>query len=181
MILEARAITVRYRPGAPRALDRVDCQVASAELVAVVGPNGSGKTTLVRALLGLLPLEQGSVEVDGRPVASWPRAELARIVGVVGQQEEVVFRLSVAETVMLGRYARLGPRPPRRSWTGTQYMRPLSAATSWTWRNVRSIRCRAASGSGYASPAPWRRSLVPWCSTSQPPRSMCDTRWSCLS
>jgi iron complex transport system ATP-binding protein len=109
VILQARAITVRYRPGAPRALDRVDCQVASSELVAVVGPNGSGKTTLVRALLGLLPLEQGSVEVDGRPVGSWPRAELAQTVGVVGQQEEVVFRLSVAETVMLGRYARLGP------------------------------------------------------------------------
>jgi len=66
MILEARAITVRYRRGAPVALDRVDCQVAGSELVAVVGPNGSGKTTLVRALLGLLPLEQGSVAVDGR-------------------------------------------------------------------------------------------------------------------
>ena len=40
---------------------------------------------------------------------AWPRGALARVVGVVGQQEEAVFRLSVAETVMLGRYARLGP------------------------------------------------------------------------
>jgi iron complex transport system ATP-binding protein len=91
------------------ALDGVDCQVAGSELVAVVGPNGSGKTTLVRALLGLLPLEQGSVMVDGRPVEAWPRGALARVVGVVGQQEEALFRLSVAEMVMLGRYARLGP------------------------------------------------------------------------
>jgi iron complex transport system ATP-binding protein len=109
MILEARAVTVRYRRNAPVALDGVDCQVAGSELVAVVGPNGSGKTTLVRALLGLLPLEQGSVLVDGRPVGAWPRGALARVVGVVGQQEEAVFRLSVAEMVMLGRYARLGP------------------------------------------------------------------------
>jgi iron complex transport system ATP-binding protein len=109
MILEARAITVRYRRNAPVALDRVDCQVAGSELVAVVGPNGSGKTTLVRALLGLLPLEQGSVAVDGRAVGTWSRGALARVVGVVGQQEEAVFRLRVAETVMLGRYARLGP------------------------------------------------------------------------
>lgn len=109
MILEARAVTVRYRRNTPVALDGVDCQVASSELVAVVGPNGSGKTTLVRALLGLLPLEQGSVLVDGRAVGTWPRGALARVVGVVGQQEEALFRLSVAEMVMLGRYARLGP------------------------------------------------------------------------
>jgi iron complex transport system ATP-binding protein len=109
MILDARAITVRYRRQAAVALIAVSCQVSGSELVAVVGPNGSGKTTLVRALLGLVKVEQGSVEVDGRPVAEWPRRELARVLGVVGQQEEAVFPLSVQETVMLGRYARLGP------------------------------------------------------------------------
>jgi iron complex transport system ATP-binding protein len=108
MILEARDITVRYYRNAPPALDHVSCQVAGAELVAVVGPNGSGKTTLGRALLGLVHLEHGSVLVDGRPVRAWPRRSLAQTVGVVGQQEESVSRLTVAETVMLGRYARLG-------------------------------------------------------------------------
>jgi iron complex transport system ATP-binding protein len=109
MILQAQKLSVRYGPKAPLALDRVDCDVAGAELVAVVGPNGSGKTTLVRAVLGLLPLEHGAVMVEGRPVSAWSRRELARVVGVVGQQEEAVFRLTVAETVMLGRYAHLGP------------------------------------------------------------------------
>jgi iron complex transport system ATP-binding protein len=109
MILEAQEVTVRYHRGASAALDGVSCQVAGSDLVAVVGPNGSGKTTLVRALLGLLPLERGSVLVNGRLVGEWPRRELAQIVGVVGQQEEAVYRLTVAETVMLGRYARLGP------------------------------------------------------------------------
>jgi iron complex transport system ATP-binding protein len=109
VILEARAITVRYRRRASSALDGVSCQVSGSELVAVVGPNGSGKTTLVRALLGLVPVEQGEVLIDARPVAQWSRRSLAQVVGVVGQQEEAVFPLSVAETVMLGRYARLGP------------------------------------------------------------------------
>jgi iron complex transport system ATP-binding protein len=109
MILDARAITVRYRRRAAPALDGVTCQVSGSELVAVVGPNGSGKTTLVRALLGLVAVEQGSVAVDGRLVSEWPRRDLARVIGVVGQQEEAVFPLSVRETVMLGRYARLGP------------------------------------------------------------------------
>lgn len=109
MILQGRDMGVRYRPGARLALDGVTCEVAGSELVAVVGPNGSGKTTLARALLGLLPLERGAVWVEGRPVSSWSRRALARVVGVVGQQEEAGFRLTVAETVMLGRYAHLGP------------------------------------------------------------------------
>jgi iron complex transport system ATP-binding protein len=109
VILEAREITVRYYRQAPPALDRVSCQVAGSQLLAVVGPNGSGKTTLVRALLGLVPLERGEVMIDRRAVGDWPRRSLAQTVGVVGQQEEAVFRLTVAEAVMLGRYARLGP------------------------------------------------------------------------
>jgi iron complex transport system ATP-binding protein len=109
VILEARSIAVRYQRNHPLVLEAVSCQVQPSELVAVVGPNGSGKTTLIRALLGLVPLEQGSVLVDGRPVGQWSRRSLAQTVGVVGQQEEAVFPLRVAETVMLGRYARLGP------------------------------------------------------------------------
>jgi iron complex transport system ATP-binding protein len=108
MILEARSISVRYGRNGPLALSEVSCEVKPGELLAVVGPNGSGKTTLVRALLGLVPLVQGVALVDGRPVGEWPRRLLAQTVGVVGQQEEAVFPLTVAETVMLGRYAYLG-------------------------------------------------------------------------
>lgn len=156
MILEARAATVRYRRDAPLALDGVTCQVAGSELVAVVGPNGSGKTTLVRALLGLLPLERGSVLVEGRAVSSWSRAALARAVGVVGQQEEAVFRLTVAETVMLGRYAHLGPlAAPRDIDRDTVRAalrrcdiveladRPIDSLSGGEWKRVRVARALA--------------------------------------
>jgi iron complex transport system ATP-binding protein len=109
VILEARSVSVRYRSDRPLALSEVSLGLSPGELVAVLGPNGSGKTTLLKALLGLVPLEQGVTLVDGRPVAHWPRRLLARAVGVVGQQEETVFPLTVRETVMLGRYAHLGP------------------------------------------------------------------------
>ena len=108
MILETRAVTARYRGAERPALDRVSCAVAEAQLVAVVGPNGSGKTTLVRVITGLLASEQGAVLIQGRPVSEWRRSALARVLGVVSQREEVVFPLRVDETVMLGRYARLG-------------------------------------------------------------------------
>jgi iron complex transport system ATP-binding protein len=109
VILEAREVVIRYRGVARPALDRASCAVRPAELVAVVGPNGSGKTTLVRALTGMLPLAGGEVLAEGRPVERWDRGAFARLVGVVPQREEIVFPLTVAETVMLGRYARLGP------------------------------------------------------------------------
>jgi zinc/manganese transport system ATP-binding protein len=41
--------------------------VSSGEFVAVLGPNGAGKSTLIKAMLGLVPLRQGSVAVLGRP------------------------------------------------------------------------------------------------------------------
>jgi len=109
MILEAREASVRYAPGGTPALDGVTCTVPPARLVAVVGPNGSGKTTLVRALTGAVPLSSGEVLVDGRPLRRWARAELAQVLGVVPQREETAFPLLVEETVLLGRYARLGP------------------------------------------------------------------------
>jgi ABC-type cobalamin/Fe3+-siderophores transport system ATPase subunit len=156
MILEARNITVRYHRNAPAALDGVSCQVTGSELVAVVGPNGSGKTTLVRALLGLVPLELGAVLVDGRPVGAWPRRDLARTVGVVGQQEEAVYRLTVAETVMLGRYARLGalaaPRSVDRDVVRASLRRcdieglaerPVDSLSGGEWKRVRIARALA--------------------------------------
>jgi iron complex transport system ATP-binding protein len=156
VILEARAIAVRYRRGGPLALDQVSCEVRAAELVAVVGPNGSGKTTLLRAFLGLIPLEQGSVLVEGRPVGEWPRRELARTVGVVGQQEEAVFPLTVAETVMLGRYAYLGPlgAPGPQDRAAVQMAlqrcdvveladRPIDSLSGGEWKRVRVARALA--------------------------------------
>jgi iron complex transport system ATP-binding protein len=109
VILEARDLTVRYRGLAGPAVDGVSCGVAPSRLVAVVGPNGSGKTTLVRALAGLVAPESGSVLLRDRPVASWSRPALARVMAVVSQREEVTFALTVDEAVMLGRYAHLGP------------------------------------------------------------------------
>ncbi|MBA3346255.1 MAG: ABC transporter ATP-binding protein [Gemmatimonadales bacterium] len=109
MILRARDLTVRYRGAGRAALQGVSCDVTPSRLVAVVGPNGSGKTTLVRALTGLIPLERGEVTLEGRPISSWRRRDLARVLGVVPQREEIVFPLRVEETVMLGRYGRLGP------------------------------------------------------------------------
>ena len=108
MSLHARDLAVRYG-SSPLVLDGVSCAVEPGRLLAVVGPNGSCKSTLVRALSGLIRLERGEVRVKDEPLPRWTRSSLARVLGVVSQGEEVAFPLRVDETVMLGRYARLGP------------------------------------------------------------------------
>jgi iron complex transport system ATP-binding protein len=156
VILDAREISVRYRPNGPLALRNVNCQVRASELVAVAGPNGSGKTTLLRALSGLLPVESGVVLVDGCTVKQWPRRLLARTIAVVGQQEEAVFALTVTETVMLGRYAYLGalgaPGPRDRAAVHEALERcdivaladrPVDTLSGGEWKRVRVARALA--------------------------------------
>ncbi|MCU1589647.1 MAG: mntB [Frankiales bacterium] len=62
--------------GGREILHEVTVSVDSGEFVAVLGANGSGKTTLVRALVGLVPLAAGRLEIFGTPIAhfhDWPR------------------------------------------------------------------------------------------------------------
>lgn len=156
MILEAETLTVRYPATARAALDGVSCRVGASELVAVAGPNGSGKTTLVRALSGLVQPERGTVRVQGRTLAEWGRAELARVLGVVPQREEIAFPLRVDEAVMLGRYARLGPLAApgdadraavrsalERCDAGPLAARSIDALSGGEWQRVRLARALA--------------------------------------
>jgi iron complex transport system ATP-binding protein len=77
--------------------------VAAGELVCVLGPNGAGKTTLVRVASGLLGVTSGDVHLLGRDVASLTRAEVARGLAVVEQQQELSMGFTVREVVTMGR------------------------------------------------------------------------------
>ncbi len=50
-------------------LENINLTVPQGELLAVIGPNGGGKTTLLKLILGLLPLQSGSITVFGLPSA----------------------------------------------------------------------------------------------------------------
>jgi iron complex transport system ATP-binding protein len=104
-----RGVTFRYPEAGRPAVDGVTLEVPAGACTAVIGPNGSGKSTLLRLLLGTLTPAPGEVTLDGRAVAEWERAAIAREVGVVPQGEEAAFPMTVREMVAMGRYPHLGP------------------------------------------------------------------------
>jgi ABC-2 type transport system ATP-binding protein len=90
-VLALRGVTRRF--GEVTALDRLDLDVASGEVVGLLGHNGAGKTTTVRLLAGLLAADDGTVRVAGRdPVVEGP--EVRRAIGVLPSAPVVDDRLT---------------------------------------------------------------------------------------
>lgn len=83
--IEACDLTCRHRAGAPAALEGVSFRVEAGEHIGIAGPSGAGKSTLIKALLGLIPREAGSVAFDGIDLDRLDDRLLRRQIGIVGQ------------------------------------------------------------------------------------------------
>lgn len=100
---------------------------------ALVGPNGAGKSTLLRALAGLLPLQAGRVECQGRPVPSMPPLERAKTLAWLGQHDGLSSDLNVRDTVGLGRVPHLGlwARPGEADRRAVEAAMAQTDCTDW--------------------------------------------------
>jgi len=67
--LKFKQVTMRYRQDTPIVLNKVSFSIRHGEKIGIVGRTGSGKSSLVTALLRLVELESGSIEIDGLDVA----------------------------------------------------------------------------------------------------------------
>ena len=112
-VLEARNLGVAR--GRTLVLHGTSLRLSAGESVALVGPNAAGKSTLVRALAGLLPVQEGEVRLKDRPLRSWPRDAVARAIALVTPEEEGPETLTVEDRVALGRYPHRGPFRPLTS------------------------------------------------------------------
>src|ERR1044072_5061939 len=101
-LLEVDGVSKRFGP--VQALDRVDFEVHSGEVVGLVGDNGAGKSTLVKTIAGIHSLDEGSIRFDGERV-SISRPQDATILGIatVYQDLSLCDNLDVVANLFLGR------------------------------------------------------------------------------
>jgi molybdate transport system ATP-binding protein len=94
-------------------------QAEAGEVVALLGPNGAGKTTVLRAIAGLLPLDDGRIELDGlvldEPAEDTFVPTNRRPIGVVFQDYLLFPRLTALDNVAFGLRARGMPRAEARA------------------------------------------------------------------
>ncbi len=103
--LEVRDLNFSYGNKKDLVLDSVNLTIKPGEKVAFVGPNGAGKSTLMNLILGLEPLQSGSIRVFGHNSISCRHR-----VAMVPQKNSVdwQFPVTVREVVTMGRYVHLG-------------------------------------------------------------------------
>src|SRR5919206_757131 len=101
-ILEMEGISKRF-PGVV-ALDQVNLNVGTGEIVALIGENGAGKSTLMKILGGAIARDAGSIKINGEPVEiSSPREASTLGIEFIHQELSVLDNLDVAANIFLRR------------------------------------------------------------------------------
>jgi len=82
-------------------LDSISVSVEKGMLTGLIGPNGAGKSTLLKAILGLIPVNQGTITFFGKPLN-----EIRKEIAFVPQRQEIDwdFPATVEEIVLMGRF-----------------------------------------------------------------------------
>ena len=101
MMLGVHDINAAY--GNVRVLFGLSLTVQPGEIHCLLGRNGAGKTTAIKAVMGLIPLLSGRVELDGETLSELPPHEIpGRCVGLIPQGRRLFSELTVAENLEIG-------------------------------------------------------------------------------
>jgi D-xylose transport system ATP-binding protein len=100
-MLVAQDISKRF--GAVQALREVRLDLTAGEVVALVGDNGAGKSTLVKVIAGVVPADEGTITIDGKPVRiSRPHDAQVHGIATVYQDLALCENLNVIANLFLG-------------------------------------------------------------------------------
>ncbi|MDR1301388.1 MAG: ABC transporter ATP-binding protein [Treponema sp.] len=105
---------ISFRYQSHEVFSGISLDAQGGQIVSLVGPNGAGKTTLLKCINRLLPLKEGTVQLDGQDLSELSRAELAKRTAYVPQATVSNFPITVFDTVLLG-------RRPYLNWKPQQY------------------------------------------------------------
>jgi ribose transport system ATP-binding protein len=108
MLLRMRGISKSFDSNP--ALTDADLDLASGEVLGIIGENGAGKSTLIRSLAGAHLIDSGQIEIEGQSVhLRSPAESIAAGVAVIYQELTIVPEMTIAENVFLGNLPRKGP------------------------------------------------------------------------
>ena len=100
-MLEVDNVSVNYGP--VRAVHSVSLSVNEGEIVALLGPNGAGKTSMLSAIIGLVPVAEGTVTFEGQNINRLDtESRVARGMTVTPEGRHVFANLTVEENLILG-------------------------------------------------------------------------------
>lgn len=93
-----------------KALDKVQLEVRSGSVHALIGENGAGKSTLMKCLFGLYHPEEGTIELDGEKVdVSDPNMALKLGISMIHQELNPIPYRNVIDNIWVGRFEKKGP------------------------------------------------------------------------
>ena len=95
MKLEIRDLTVSYDTGV--VLSDLSLNMAEGEVLSLLGPSGCGKTTLMKAIAGILPVEKGTIMLDGEDITDRPIHKRGTV--IVFQDMRLFPHMTVADNV----------------------------------------------------------------------------------
>jgi iron complex transport system ATP-binding protein len=95
-------MTLAY--GEELVIPALSVEIPDGAITTIIGPNGCGKSTLLRGLARLRPLRSGAVLLDGQEIHHWSTIDVARRLGLLGQQPSAPEGITVEELVHRGRY-----------------------------------------------------------------------------
>jgi lipopolysaccharide export system ATP-binding protein len=97
---ELRADGLKKRYKSRTVVRDASLSVTSGEVVGLLGPNGAGKTTCFYMIVGLVPVDGGSIFLDGRDLSQMPMHERAHLgLSYLPQEASIFRRLSVADNI----------------------------------------------------------------------------------
>lgn len=100
--MHTHQLTKRY--GTKTVVDRVDIDFPEGKVTSLIGPNGAGKSTVMGMISRLIERDGGEIEFQGRDLADWKSADLARHLAILTQTNNTDMKLTVRELVALGRF-----------------------------------------------------------------------------
>jgi iron complex transport system ATP-binding protein len=105
-VIECSHVSFSY--GAGEILRDINLRFGSGRMLGILGANGAGKSTLLKILTGILRAQKGSVLFNDKPIPSYDRREIAKLIAYIPQDPVFAFPFTVSEVILMGRAPYIG-------------------------------------------------------------------------